>query len=115
MAAQVRWAIAWAGLAAASGAWGGERVTLSLDGEWQIEDSMDAEAIPREWHHVVPVPGLAHLAKPPFAQVDEFDSKEVIANRVQKGTLPESALVEGAGVSHQPRNYFWYSRTFRTG
>ena len=46
-----------------------------------------------------------------FADVDQFDSKEVIANRVSKGVLPESARVEGAGVPHQNRNYFWYART----
>jgi hypothetical protein len=97
----------------AAGAWGGERVTLSLDGEWQIEDSLAAEPAPTEWHHRAPVPGLAHLAQRGFADVDQFDSKEVISNRVRKGVLPESALVETAGVSHQNRNYFWYAKTFR--
>src|ERR1017187_8017822 len=113
MAAQARWALAWTGLAMAAGAWGGERVTLSLDGEWQIEDSLAAEPAPTEWHHRAPVPGLAHLAQRGFADVDQFDSKEVISNRVRKGVLPESALVETAGVSHQNRNYFWYAKTFR--
>ncbi|HTQ55578.1 MAG TPA: glycoside hydrolase family 2 TIM barrel-domain containing protein [Bryobacteraceae bacterium] len=113
MAARAFWALAWAGLALAAGARGGERVTLSLDGDWQIEDSLAADAIPHEWHHRVPVPGLAHLAQPGFADVDRFDSQEVISNRVRKGVLPESALVEGAGVPHQNRNYFWYTRTFR--
>jgi len=114
MAAQARLALAWSGLAFATGAWGGERITLSLDGEWQIEDSVAADAMPREWHHSVPVPGLAHLAQPGFADVDRFDSKEVIANRVSKGVLPESARIEGAGIPHQNRNYFWYAKTFRT-
>jgi beta-galactosidase len=113
MAAHARGALAWAGLAMAAAAWGGERITLSLDGEWRIEDSVATDTIPREWHHSVPVPGLAHLAQPAFADVDRFDSKEVISNRVRKGLLPESALVEGAGVAHQARNYFWYNRTFR--
>ena len=113
MAAQAQCALAWAGLALAAGAWGGERVTLSLDGEWQIEDSVAPDAMPREWHHRVPVPGLAHLAQPGFPDVDQFDSKEVIVNRVGKGVLPESALVEGAGIPHQNRNYFWYAKTFR--
>jgi len=113
MMVRARWALAWAGLAIAASAWGAERVTLSLDGEWQIEDSLAADGMPREWHHRVPVPGLAHLAQPGFADVDQFDSKEVISNRVRKGVLPESALVETAGVPHQNRNYFWYARTFR--
>src|ERR1035438_5190390 len=103
MAAQAQCALAWAGLALAAGAWGGGRGTLSLDGEWQIEDSVAPDAMPREWHHRVPVPGLAHLAQPGFPDVDQFDSKEVIVNRVGKGVLPESALVEGAGIPHQNR------------
>ena len=69
--------------------------------------------MPREWHHRVPVPGFAHLAQPPFPDIDQFDSLEVITNRVQKGMLPESALVEGAGISRQQRNYFWYATAFR--
>ncbi len=112
MTAKAPLALAWAGLAFAAGAWGGERITLSLDGEWQIEDSVAADAIPREWHHRVPVPGLAHLAQPAFSDVDQFDSKEVIANRVDKGMLPESARIDSAGTPHQDRNYFWYARTF---
>jgi len=114
MTALARLALAWSGVAIATGAWGRDRVTLSLDGEWSIEDSVAAEAMPREWHHRVPVPGLAHLAQPGFADADRFDSKEVIANRVSKGVLPESARIEGSGISHQERNYFWYYKTFRT-
>ena len=113
MTALARLALASTGVALATGAWGRDRVTLSLDGEWSIEDSVAAGAMPREWHHRVPVPGLAHLAQPGFADVDQFDSKEVIANRVSKGVLPESARIEGSGISHQERNYFWYYKTFR--
>ncbi|MFN7996444.1 MAG: glycoside hydrolase family 2 TIM barrel-domain containing protein [Bryobacteraceae bacterium] len=115
MAAAARCALAWAGLAFATCAVGGERVTLSLDGSWQIEDSVAPDAIPREWHHSVPVPGLAHLAQPAFPDVDEYDSKEVLVNRVKKGKAPESALTDGPGTSRQERNYFWYTRAFRTG
>jgi beta-galactosidase len=115
MAVAARCALAWAGLAMAAGAWGGERVTLSLDGEWQIEDSVAAEAMPREWRHRVPVPGLANLAQPGFPDVDLFDSKEVIANRISKGKLPESAMIDSAGIPRQNRNYFWYSRRFPVG
>lgn len=112
MTAAARGALAWAGLAVAAGAWAGERVTLSLDGEWQIEDSVAADAMPQAWHHRAPVPGLANLARPAFPDVDRFDSKEVIANRIAKGKLPESAAVENAGIPRQERNYFWYFRTF---
>jgi beta-galactosidase len=89
-----------------------ERTTVSLNGTWDIEDSRDAEAIPVVWTHKVPVPGLAHSAQPAFPQVDEFDSRMGIQNRVGEGKLPTSAIVYNAGASRQDRNWFWYRRTF---
>ncbi len=89
-----------------------ERTTLSLNGTWQIEDSKDPDAIPVSWKHTAPVPGLAHSAEPAFPQVDLFDSRMLIQNRVGQGKLPKSALVNNAGVSRQERNWFWYRRTF---
>jgi hypothetical protein len=89
-----------------------ERTTMSLDGNWDIADSVSATEIPTVFTHTAPVPGLAHSARTAFADVDLFDSQEVIANRISKGELPESAMVKGAGVAHQNRNYFWYRTTF---
>src|SRR6266446_7655661 len=92
--------------------WATERTTISLNGTWQIEDSKEAEAIPVAWNHKVPVPGLAHSAQPAFPQVDQFDSRMLLQNRVSPGNLPGSATVYNAGVSRQERNWFWYRRTF---
>src|SRR5882724_4752742 len=92
--------------------WGTERTIISLNGTWDIEDSKDAEAIPIVWNHKAPVPGLAHSAQPTLPQVDQFDSRMVIQNRVANGKLPKSAIVYNAGVSRQDRNWFWYRRTF---
>jgi beta-galactosidase len=89
-----------------------ERTTISLDGTWQIEDSKEAESIPTAWNHTVPVPGLAHSSQPAFPQVDQFDSRQLIQNRVSQGKLPKSAIVYNAGVSRQERNWFWYRRRF---
>jgi beta-galactosidase len=91
---------------------GADRISISLDGTWEIEDSKDANSIPTTWTHHVPVPGLAHLARPAFERVDEFDSRQLILNRVRDGKLPKSAIVSTAGVSHQDRNWFWYRRVF---
>jgi beta-galactosidase len=92
----------------------GQRVSVALDGEWQVEDSVSSDTIPTRWAHTVSVPGLANLSQPAFADVDRFDSKEVVSNRVRQGKLPESTLIEGtAGIPRQARNYFWYRRTFR--
>lgn len=90
-----------------------ERVELSLDGDWEIEESATTDWVPGQFKHHAPVPGLVNLAEPPFADVDLFDSKELIANRIRQHRLPESARVDGAGVSRQSRSYFWYRRTFR--
>ena len=73
---------------------------------------MAANDPPRQFRHAVPVPGLANLARPPFPDVDKFDSQELIANRIRRKLLPESARVHTAGVSHQERNYFWYRTSF---
>lgn len=89
-----------------------QRITTSLDGNWEIADSVSSTEIPAVFTHRAPVPGLAHSATPPFADVDLFDSREVIANRISRGALPESAMVQGAGVPHQNRNYFWYKTSF---
>ena len=92
--------------------WASERTTISLNGTWQIEDSKEADATPAVWNHKVPVPGLAHSAQPAFPQVDQFDSRMLIQNRVGQGKLPKTAIVYNAGVSRQDRNWFWYRRTF---
>ena len=94
---------------------GSDRVVLSLNGSWDIADSASATDIPTAFSHRVPVPGLAHSSTPSFADVDQFDSREVIVNRVSKKLMPRSALVENAGVPHQQRNYFWYRTTFKAG
>ena len=88
------------------------RTVLSLDGTWDIADSVSPDTPPTAFTHKVSVPGLAHSAQPAFPDVDLFDSREIIANRVRRGELPESANVTTAGVSRQQRNYFWYRTTF---
>ncbi len=90
-----------------------QRITVPLDGEWQIEDGIAAGQMPASWSHIVPVPGLANLARPGFADVDQFDGKEVLSNRIRKGTAPPDTSLEGQGISRQQRNWFWYRKTFR--
>jgi len=93
-----------------------QRLTQSLDGEWQIADSVSGTDIPApaSFGHVVPVPGLAHLARPAFPQVDCFVSRENLANLVRDNLLPASAMKRyWDGKVDQDRNYFWYKKTFR--
>ena len=58
-----------------------DRKTFSLDGQWQIEESVSATNQPQQFKHKAPVPGLANLAVPAFPNVDQFDSQELVANR----------------------------------
>lgn len=65
----------------------GSRSEISLDGVWQIAESAD-ETPPAEFAARVPVPGLADMAEPAFAEV-------------------------GTEKSREQRRFFWYRRTFR--
>ncbi len=61
------------------------RAVVSLDGKWEIaEGSMSA--VPAQFEHRVPVPGLVDGAKPPFAEVGQQSAR---------------------------REAFWYRRTFK--
>lgn len=88
-----------------------DRATISLDGSWQLAPSKAALPFPAAYPHTAPVPGLAHSATPAIPDIDAFDSREVIQNRVSKGMLPKSALVQSAGVPRQENNYLFYRRT----
>jgi beta-galactosidase len=90
-----------------------QRVTLSLDGNWEIDESISPSEKPKIFQHRVAVPGLVNSATPAFPQVDEFASFERINHDADRKTIPESERIrEGRGISKQPRNYFWYRRTF---
>ena len=92
------------------------RVTVSLDGQWQIEDSRSGDQPPASFTHHVPVPGLVHSASPAFADVDEFQSKELLLNLTGRGAFSQQefdALGDARGIARQNRTYFWYRKTFR--
>lgn len=92
----------------------GGRVVLSLDGTWEIDDSVAGEDMPRVFRHSGPVPGLANLARPAFQDVDRFDSRESMNHpHVKNANATREALAAPVGVARQNRNYFWYRTTFR--
>lgn len=91
------------------------RTTLSLDGQWEVADSVSPDAIPTAYTHKAPVPGLTHSAAPEFLDVDQFQSRSLIANLVSQHRIDGSVyqnLGDAPGISHQKRNYFWYRRSF---
>jgi len=93
----------------------GQRTTVSLNGTWQIEESVGADDVPQSFSRRVPVPGLAHSAIPFFPDVDQFDSREYINNLIGMSRTPaERRLPETViGVTRQKRNYFWYQTAFK--
>lgn len=91
---------------------GAGRLTVSLDGVWEIADSIGEEP-PASFDRRVPVPGLANLARPPLRDVDHFDSRELIDNLVRRGKLPASERTRRVGIPRQERNWLWYRRRFR--
>ena len=93
---------------------GAQRTTVSLDGMWSVADSVDPNAIPTTFSHTAPVPGLAHSATPAFPKVDQYQTHEwgwTVTARDH--VLPPETKVDGLGRNLQPRNYFWYEKTFR--
>lgn len=90
------------------------RQEISLDGQWAIADSKAADAMPNVFDHHVPVPGLVNESKPVFPNVDDFYSREHLANRIRSKLAPEAWLTNHwSGKVNQDRNYFWYQKTFR--
>src|SRR5690242_4231072 len=91
------------------------RITICLDGQWQIADGKLANDVPVAFPQSGPVPGLANLATPAFTNVDAFYSREHLANRIRAKLAPSEWLTNyWKGKIDQDRNYFWYRRAFRT-
>jgi beta-galactosidase len=95
------------------GAADAERLTVSLNGTWDVADGETPGGIPSAFNHKAPVPGLAHSASPPFAGVDRFESAEWIVRGIRRKELPESRRITTVGIPKQARNYFWYRTKFR--
>ena len=89
------------------------RLTVSLDGSWQIADSVAVDDIPKAFEHSGPVPGMANLATPPFPDVDAYLSAENILDRREFKMQPESEIAKLIPGPKQRRNYFWYQKTFK--
>lgn len=92
-----------------------QRTTLSLNGLWDVDESLGPDDEPKLFNHKVPVPGLTHSAFPAFPHVDEYQTRQLLSDFVEFGDLSKADYLKTAGtrgVSTQPRNYFWYRHTF---
>jgi len=94
-----------------------QREIQSLNGIWEVEESIDAGKVPARFGHKVRVPGLTNTATPSFEGVDRFYGREYYTNRWVQPTLMKldiDADTMKIGYSLQKRNYFWYRKTFET-
>jgi len=105
------------------------RITISLDGQWAIEEGIAPDSMPSSFTHTVPVPGLSNQAQPSFPDADQYESREFVWIMGIYGLpIDETGLVNapieenwsqrtapqlpGLGRTRQKRNFFWYQRTF---
>lgn len=99
------------------------RLIISLDGIWEVEEGNNAEDSPENFTHQASVPGLLTSAEPPFKDVGKFSSVEgqynrqlmsyITGGRVELEIDEDAKNSEVGGVSYQERDYFWYRRSFR--
>jgi len=90
----------------------GQRSVVSLNGLWDIAESLQPDAFPRKYNHTVEVPGLVNQARPLFVDVDKFTTIDVLRHPIvgiKDYTLLDSVKI---GIVGQNRNYFWYRKKF---
>lgn len=92
-----------------------ERTTISLNGQWEVEESAGGDRAPARYGHMVAVPGLTNGATPDFPDVDDFRSRELLTNLTVRGLYAQADLDKLAprrGLTRQTRLHFWYRRSF---
>lgn len=99
----------------------GKRKVIDLNGVWSVGESKERSTKPQEYPYSVQVPALLNSATPAIPMVGQFDSRELmLENQVMSSLyggaitprVNEKALTAPIGVTEQPRDYFWYTRTF---
>jgi hypothetical protein len=86
---------------------------ISLDGVWQIAEGKMEQA-PDRFDRSVPVPGLASLATPPFADPPGPEVADLRNFSQDGGRLLTAEQTLATITQKDPkRDAFWYRRTFR--
>ncbi len=88
----------------------GQRSVISLNGTWEIEESISPEGVPRKFTHTVAVPGLVNQSRPGFVNVDKFTTIDVIRHPIVG--IKDNPMLDTIkiGIVGQNRNFFWYRR-----
>jgi hypothetical protein len=89
------------------------RITVSLNGTWEIEESVAVEQIPSAFGHKILVPGLIHSAEPPFPDAGAFAAARPNGAQAKPASGPAGIRSLTRGTTAQTRNFFWYQLRFR--
>ena len=90
-----------------------DRRVIGLNGTWNIAESLSADDMPGRFPHTVAVPGLVSQAQPPFADVNQYATVEMMSRHPNLFDPEVEGAVKGMGRTRQKRDYFWYKRTFK--
>jgi len=91
------------------------RQTVSLNGEWEIEEG-NSEEIPSSFSHKVQVPGFAKMAEPAFEDGQTEDAWETSWGYILSslpGQLFPSRFMKTPRFKDELREAFWYRKTFK--
>ncbi|GAB4112559.1 MAG: hypothetical protein Kow001_14330 [Acidobacteriota bacterium] len=77
-----------------------------------MAEGVDPDRVPADFPHRAPVPGLVNQARPRFADVDQFESRELYDKWIREGKAARDSRPAGAGITRQKRSWFWFRRTF---
>ncbi|NJK94440.1 MAG: hypothetical protein HC905_05450 [Bacteroidales bacterium] len=73
----------------------------SLNGQWDLEESIDSVNIPKSFTHKVVVPGLTNQSVPQFKDVDNYTTSDIRFNQLNFDVKLE--LLDTGGVTIQKR------------
>jgi beta-galactosidase len=87
-----------------------QRTVISLNGSWEVEESIKPDVLPQKYTHTGPVPGLTNLSKPYFPNVDKFTTLAVLKHPIVGIHNDPSLDTIKIGLVGQKRNFFWYRK-----
>src|SRR5512140_2194746 len=90
----------------------GQRAIVSLNGTWDVEESIKPDVFPRKYTHTAAVPGLTNQSTPGFADIDKFTTIDVLRHPIIGIKNDPSLDTIKIGLVGQKRNFFWYRRNF---
>lgn len=89
-----------------------QRTIVSLNGIWEVEESIKPDVFPKKYTHTAAVPGLTDQSKPKFTDIDKFTTIDVLKHPIIGIKNDPSLDSIKIGIIGQKRNFFWYRHNF---